>query len=227
VILPDTVGEVAAVPLFIKTPHQTGGGVDDYRAETIDVLPTIADALDIDVPWTTDGDSLDSPDRPARTESQMNGAKGVVTFGVDGSEARAVAARKVEIFGDDGPYGLTPPGQQDLLGARVASLDVEPAGSARGVVDRIAAYGDLDLQADGLPTTVTGSVDDGVGEEDHVVAVVVNGEVAAVTRTYESEGTRAFYALVPAAAFVDGANDVELLLVDGTGTARTLRRLDG
>jgi hypothetical protein len=227
VVLPDTVGEVAAVPLFIKTPHQKSGGVDDYRAETIDVLPTIADALDIDVPWTTDGGSLDAPDRPVRTESQMNGAKGVVTFGVDGSEARAVAARKVEIFGDDGPYGLTPPGQQDLLGARVASLDVEPAGSARGAVDRIAAYADLDLQADGLPTTVTGRIDGGVGDEDHVVAVVVNGEVAAVTRTYESEGTRAFYALVPARAFVDGANDVELLLVEGTGTARTLRRLDG
>jgi hypothetical protein len=109
----------------------------------------------------------------------------------------------------------------------VASLDVEPAGSARGVVDRIAAYADLDLQADGLPTTVTGRIDGGVGDEDHVVAVVVNGEVAAVTRTYDSEGTRAFYALVPARAFVDGANDVELLLVEGTGTARTLRRLDG
>ena len=40
VILPDTVGEIAAVPLFIKRPHQTEGGIDDYRAQTTDVLPT-------------------------------------------------------------------------------------------------------------------------------------------------------------------------------------------
>jgi hypothetical protein len=227
VILPDTVGEVAAVPLFIKTPHQTRGGVDDYRAETIDVLPTIADALDVDVPWTTDGVSLDSPNRPVRTQSQMNGAEGVVTFGVDGSEVRAVAARKVEIFGDDGPYGLTPPGQQDLLGAAVASLDVEPAGAVRGIIDNAAAYNHVDLQADGLPTTVIGQLDGGAGDEHHVVAVVVNGEVAAVTRTYDSEGIQAFYALVPPDALVEGTNDLELLLVGGTGTERTLRRLDG
>jgi hypothetical protein len=57
--------------------------------------------------------------------------------------------------------------------------------------------------------------------------VVVNGEVAALTRTYDSDGTRAFYALVPPDAFVEGANDLELLLVDGTGSSRTLQRLDG
>ncbi len=224
-ILPDTVGEVAAVPLFIKEPHQTEGGIDDYRAETTDVLPTIADVLGIELPWATDGVSLSSPNRPDRTQSQMVGAEGTITFGVDGSEARAVAARKVEIFGDDGPYGLAPPGQGDLLGATVASLDVEPAGVERGTVDNADAYADVDLDADRLPTTVTGVVDDGSGDDDHVVAVVVNGEVAAVTRTYESDGTQ-FYALVPPSAFVDGRNDVELLLVEGTGTNRTLRHLD-
>ena len=62
---------------------------------------------------------------------------------------------------------------------------------------------------------------------DHVVAIAVNGKVAAVTRTYDSEGTRAFYSLVPPDAFVEGANDLELLLVDGTGSSRTLQRLDG
>ena len=73
---------------------------------------------------------------------------------------------------------------------------------------------------------MTGFVDDGSGDADRVVAVVVNGEVAAVTRTYLSDGERAFYALVPSSVFVDGRNEVELLLVEGTGTDRTLHRLD-
>jgi Sulfatase len=226
VILPDTVGEVAAVPLFIKEPHQPKGGIDDYRAETIDVLPTIADVLGIDLPWATDGVSLSSPNRPVRTQSQMEGAEGIVTFGVDGSEVKAVAARKIEIFGDDGPYALAPPGQRDLLGAAVASLDVESAEAERGSIDNADAYADVDLHADRLPTTVIGVVDDGSGDADRVVAVVVNGEVAAVTRTYHADGEQAFYALVPPSAFVDGRNEVELLLVEGTGPNRTLRRLD-
>ena len=73
---------------------------------------------------------------------------------------------------------------------------------------------------------MTGFVDDGSGDADRVVAVVVNGEVAAVTRTYLSDGERAFYTLVPPSAFVDGSNEVELLLVEGEGTNRTLHRLD-
>ena len=38
------------------------GNIDDYRAETIDIFPTIADALGIPLPWETDGMSLLAPD---------------------------------------------------------------------------------------------------------------------------------------------------------------------
>ena len=51
-ISPETVGDIAAIPLFVKRPHQAHAVIDDYRAETIDVLPTIADVLQ--------GHSLDS-----------------------------------------------------------------------------------------------------------------------------------------------------------------------
>ena len=109
VILPDTVGEVAAVPLFIKEPHQTSGGIDDYRAETIDVLPTIADVLGIDLPWATDGVSLASPNRPVRTQSEMRALRASSRSASTDRRPRTVAARKINIFGDDGPYTLAPP----------------------------------------------------------------------------------------------------------------------
>ncbi|MEA3502400.1 MAG: sulfatase-like hydrolase/transferase, partial [Actinomycetota bacterium] len=115
----DTVGDVAAIPLFIKRPHQEHGDVDDYRAETIDLLPTIADVLEIDLPWATDGTSLFGDKRPERLESRISGSDGVIVFGTDGSEARGVAARKIKHFGTDGPFGLAPPGHSDLLGRRI------------------------------------------------------------------------------------------------------------
>ena len=53
-------GDVMRVPLFIKAPYQRSGQKSDRAARTIDVLPTIADILGIDIPWPVDGRSLNS-----------------------------------------------------------------------------------------------------------------------------------------------------------------------
>jgi hypothetical protein len=52
------VGGVAPVPLFIKRPHQRRGRTDDRPASILDVLPTVADLLGVEVPWEVDGRSL-------------------------------------------------------------------------------------------------------------------------------------------------------------------------
>ena len=52
------LSEIMSMPLFIKMPGQHEGRVDDRDAETIDILPTIADALGIVLPWPVDGVSL-------------------------------------------------------------------------------------------------------------------------------------------------------------------------
>ena len=50
--------DIAWVPLFIKAPGQVQGKIDDRPAQVIDILPTIADHLKIDIPWSLDGESL-------------------------------------------------------------------------------------------------------------------------------------------------------------------------
>lgn len=227
VALEETIGDIAAIPLFIKRPHHQGGGVDGYRAETIDVLPTIADVLEIDVPWEMDGTSLFSGDRPDRKESRITGAEGTIVFGTDGSEARAVAARKVAHFGADGPFGLAPPGHADLLGAHIDDVDLGPPAELPASVADIDRYRNVDTDAPALPALLRGELGrDGAVGDDAVVAVALNGEIVAVTRSYVTDdGGTAFYALLPPDALVDGRNDVALLLVEGTGTGRMLRPL--
>ena len=223
----ETVGDIAAIPLFIKQPHQKDGGIDDYRVETIDVLPTIADILGIDVPWRVDGVSLLSTERPERLESQIKGSKGTVVFGVDGSEARAIASRKVEHFGTEGPFGLAPKGYADLLGVTLASLRVTSAAGYSGFVANPASYRDVDVDGIALPTWVKGTVttpDDGYVHL--VVGVAVNGRVAAVTRTHESDdGITAFGAMIPPDSLTDGHNEITLVLVEGTGDTRKFSSL--
>lgn len=50
-----TAPDILWTPLFVKRPGQRAGVVDDRRMETIDVLPTIASALDTEIPWSVDG----------------------------------------------------------------------------------------------------------------------------------------------------------------------------
>ena len=66
-----TSTQIAPVPFFVKAPGQTEGEVDDSLVRTIDVVPTIADLLDIQVRWRHDGCSVFSAVSQARDEVAM------------------------------------------------------------------------------------------------------------------------------------------------------------
>lgn len=52
---------IAAVPIFVKPAGQTDGAVHDKPVETVDIVPTIAGLLDLDLPWPVDGHDLYGP----------------------------------------------------------------------------------------------------------------------------------------------------------------------
>ena len=52
------------VPFFLKEPAQAAGDVVDANVWTVDVLPTIADVLDVEIPWAVDGRSALGEPRP-------------------------------------------------------------------------------------------------------------------------------------------------------------------
>jgi hypothetical protein len=219
----DTIGDIAAIPLFIKRPHQETGSTDNYRAEIIDVLPTITSVLEVEVPWTMDGISLFSDERTERLESQIEGAEGVVVFGVDGSEARAVATRKIDHFGNDGPFGLAPQGYADLLGAEIDAMTIEETDLYDAHLFNSASYRDVDLEAPALPTWVRGTVSTPEDPYTHrIVAVAVNGEIAAITRTFETDkGETAFGMMIPPDTLRKGGNDLSFFLIEATSQSRT------
>src|SRR5690606_40800569 len=47
--------EILWTPLLVKAPGQTEGAVDDGNVLSLDVVPTIASILGIDLPWEVDG----------------------------------------------------------------------------------------------------------------------------------------------------------------------------
>ena len=55
--------DILWTPLFFKYPGQQAPVVDDRPAQSIDVLPTVADVIGVKIPWKIDGTSLRGPVR--------------------------------------------------------------------------------------------------------------------------------------------------------------------
>jgi arylsulfatase A-like enzyme len=214
-IADDTVGEIAAIPLFVKLPGQTEGSIDDRRALTIDIVPTIADVLGTDVPWTTDGSSL-VEDPPSRTETTTIGPYSTATFGTDGEEKYAVARRLEALFPGGDPYALVPPGAADLVGE---TIDVKslPEAPFDFELDNPLLYTAYSTTSDIVPSRVTGALL-GTVQGDEIFAVTIDGRVAAMTRSYIEDDEGFFQAMIPPESLAVGYNEVDLVLVGADGS---------
>lgn len=211
----NTIGEVAAIPLFVKAPGLSAGVVDDRRVHTTDILPTIADVLGITLPWETDGVSLLGPD-PQRAESTTRGHDGDITYGGDGAEALDVAGRLDRWFPTGDPWDLVPPGAPDLVGE---PIDVAALASGDGTVDIELRdiYTGVLQDGDVMPSRVTGLLQ-GDFDGSEILVVIVNDVVGAVTRTFVEQDRPQFQAMVHPAYFTKQNNSVDIaqLLPDGS-----------
>ena len=217
-ITEDTVGDIAAIPLFVKPPNAKGGAIDDRRALTIDVLPTVADVLNADLPDDVEGVSLLGPD-PQRSETTTRGPLSSVTFGVDGAEKLVVASLIESLFPDGDPWALRPPGGTVTIGSRVSD-DLAVSALRARLLDG-ALYEEVDTMAPVIPVRIGGTLSGDV-DGTEVLAVAVNGTVATLTRSYEVDGQGSFLAMVPPEHFVDGENDIEVFEVTTGGDLLTV-----
>ncbi|HLU53324.1 MAG TPA: sulfatase-like hydrolase/transferase [Acidimicrobiia bacterium] len=219
----DTIGTISFIPLFVKYPagHPDApdpGTVDDLRAETVDVVPTIGDVLDVSIPWATDGVSLlDEPRRAERTASVMRGTDGDVEIPLDLAPLMEVVEEKDRWFPGGDPYLLAPPQWESLLGQSVAN-GVDEAG-----VDVILSQAEeLAVHQPGaepIPAYLSGTAtvpEGATGQE--IVAVTADGVVVAATRTYEPEGNSALWEAMVPPELVDEGAEFEVWLVRGSAS---------
>jgi hypothetical protein len=228
-----TLAEISPVPLFIKLPGQKRGRVNPAIVETTDIVPTISDVLDIDVPEETDGKSAFSAAVAKRDEVKMLPRDFSDWMRVDGdefeAEKQALIDRKVALFGSgaDGPdriYRVGP--NQELVGKSVSSLPASGASGAKVSLTDPGAYDDVDLEGPVLPVWVTGKVSGADGRLD--VAIAVNGVVRAVSNTFKlaTGGDELIAALIPPSSLRDGANTVEVYEVTSNGALASMGGTD-
>jgi Sulfatase len=213
-----TAAEIAPVPLFIKAPNQEKGEVDDAWVETIDILPTIFDILNLDPRVKMDGKSAFSDEVQNRDELRIliRNTFEVLRIPADDftRERHAIVDRNQSLFGSgaDGPGRLYEIGPHpELIG--------QPASAAGEPLDVDLAYkrdyANVGADPTSSPVHIVGQVN-GPDRQPRDIAVAVNGTIRAVGNTFElavgDEG-ELVSVMVPESAFRRGRNDVQVLQI--------------
>jgi sulfatase-like protein len=218
--------EIGPIPFFLKAPNQRKGRIDPAYAESIDILPTIFDVLNVNPKVKMDGKSAFSAAVRRRHRIrilQRNTFKPMV-FGLPewGRRRAADLRRKLRLFGvgREGPlrqFRIGP--RQDLLFTPVSRYRVTAGSGARFVAPE--EYGKVDLRSATIPVHVTGYLKGVPKGRDLVIAV--NGRIEATTKSFTlATGTGPiFAAMLPESSFHQGRNRVEVYEVEGS----TLKRL--
>ena len=217
--------DIALVPLFIKLPGQQEGVVTDMNAQTIDILPTVADVLSIDLPFGVDGQSLltgDGLGRAGKTFIQRNQTSiAVEPLGDLASENHASVDRKVSAFGsqtNDRLYGVGPFGY--LLGADVSDLSVT---EQRRVSLASSNLQNLDkvVRTEAQLPYVSGVLETTRARAPHI-AIALNGVIAATTESYRENGAWVFATMLFEDGLRDGENDVRVYTIRERASGRVV-----
>jgi Sulfatase len=213
-----TAREIAPIPLLIKAPDQKKARINNAWVETIDILPTIFDILNLDPRVKMDGRSAFSPEVQNRDTLRFEIRNTFETLRIPADtferERRQIIERNHRLFGSgaDGPariYEIGP--HPELIG--------QPASAAGPTLDVDLAYADeyahVDPASGYVPAHVVGSVN-GPDRHPRDIAVAVNGTIRAVGNTFTlavGDAGELVSVMVPESAFHKGRNRVEVLQV--------------
>lgn len=224
--------DIMWTPLLVKSPGQTVAEVSDDDVRTVDILPTIADLLGVEIPWEVDGIPVTEAGRrdgdlkplgnhPNNMLRDEDPDVPFIEVDAQAGLARVLASDAVDWPGPDGAWRRTAHG--GLFGRPLDGLAVgEPAGVTIDVQD-LARFDDVDTSAP-IEIELVGETDLAAGA---VVAYAVNGTVASVTEVEAPFGDGALvHGLAPPSLFVDGANELTAYLVEGPPSRAVLRPVE-
>jgi hypothetical protein len=225
--MPSNLSDIASVPLFVKYPKQTQGREDRRAAETIDVLPTIADVLGIHLPWKVDGRSL----RAAPVErlvqvGRYDGPPVAARPSVVSAALLATARRNAAWLGNgsDLLYRLGP--RRELVGRPVESF-TRTASDADVWIAHQSELEDVHKESGYVPVHLLAQLAWKSLRPADDVAVAVNGHVTAVTRPFLTRGETWIDAMIDENLLRDGRNSVGIYAVRGKGESTRLLLLGG
>jgi hypothetical protein len=222
----ETFVDIASVPLFVKAPRQRSGNRDGREALSVDVLPTVADALGIRLAGQVDGRSLlKAPvDRSRLTIFALDASDASLGAAEFRRQLEARARRMTARFGIGTTAGLYDGAASSaVLGRTTADFAPLASSNLRVRLDAPQLLESVDARANVIPLFATGVIE-GEVEEGQRFAVAVNGRVAGVGAAYRDGLETRFGALLSPDA-LSRRNHVEVYSVERRGAHIRLARV--
>lgn len=229
--------DILAVPLLLKLPGGPRGERDRRQAETVDILPTVAELAGARPSWPVDGVSLLEPGAEREHKRHFVGAaQGPLRLdpGRLAEQLEDSVRAKLEAMGPEGDPGdgVAFGPRSDLLGSPVDSggLEItELEGAAGTTLDQELMLSHVELDSDFLPLHLTGYFQGNpTALPSRDVAVAVNGAIRATGVIYPFPvlGREGYWSVVlPIDSLQSGYNRVEIFLVIPRGSRTVLRRI--
>jgi hypothetical protein len=227
---PSNVDELGPVPLFVKRPHQKRARVSDVLARTLDVTPTIADALGVPLGYRADGRSAFSRAVRARREVSLTTRdfSSIVRISPARWKARRRAIVRTRLHhlgsGDWASLYTSLGPHRRLIGREIGSA--RTARGARATISLSRAFAGVRRSSGLVPCQIAGRIHGSGAARERNLAIAVNGRIEAVGRSFHLKGESAesYSVMVPEDALREGRNTVEVLEVTDDGAMLLLAR---
>jgi hypothetical protein len=213
------------VPQLIKAPGQDNGVVDDRNWEQVDLLPTIADLVNIKVPWKMEGVSQTGPPTRTRTEKWWYDIPGHREVRDGPSNWKVVLRGETDtlVRASEGVRGLYRFGSfADLVYRDPASVGPIGGDPATATLDDFRLYRQIKPTSGKIPALVSGRLTSPLPPAGSGVLVAVNGKIGGESRLFPErpgEPAAKFAAITPDFLFKagDGRRQLQVYVVDRSG----------
>ena len=229
--LPDALNsaEIFSVPLFIKFPGQTTGSVDDRNVESIDLYPTIAEVLGMEIPDAVEGIPLSAELRRGRKTIYFE--KTMTILEPEFPQRLAAIQRQFEQFGhaalDLPPVAMS--SHPDWHGCPINQFVIEEPSIVGEQFDLHLPLKESEVKMEIVlePRLVTGSIEArDLPEIPAEVILVIDGIVRDTSKTYWIEGSKhGFQFLIPHSVIAGELGSMELYLASSLKPDSPLRFL--
>lgn len=226
----ENVPDILSIPLFIKLPGQTVARIDDSNVESVDILPTIADVLKMDLTDPVDGTSVLNEQRRPRKTFYFEQAMTVLEPNLPQREA--AVRRQFALFGDR-PLDVPPAGMAthpEWHGRQVSSFPFDDRPVTGTLIDSLRPVGDIEdlSNATLVQSFVAGYLRNGDFARTPVELIVaIDGVVRDTGRTIAHNGKDHYFEFLLPLALSSGLRGrTELYLVEQPTSEPRLRRLE-
>lgn len=226
---PENGSSLIKIPLILKLPHATSKGISPDLVAGVDLFPTIADVLQVEIPWKTDGMPMKPESQKLATKRSSVTLPGLGNFTASDLEDSKLLAWKVAVFGSSTPLTtlVRMDAYQSLLNKRVEEFEVRKVKNPAFVsLENIDQLDHVQLEGDFLPALIRGRFMDEPSQAGQPLALVLNDTLRATMTTVSWDHTKSFFtALIAEEAFREGKNEIGIYRVQGSPLKPVLVRL--